>query len=104
MDCQAFSDIPYAVTHSPTHVRLRAWGEFHCDSASTLAVQVCAVNFLSGLGPKPFWCTYSRIKVTAGGKVFVRTRPHDCALGHRYRSYVRIVGHPWDRGPYAFCR
>ena len=103
-DCRAFGDIPYVVTHSPTHVRMLAWGEFHCTSAGTLSVQVCAARVPAGLDPKPIWCTYSRIEVAAGHKVFVRTRAHACAQTARYVSYVRILGHPWDRGPAGICR
>jgi hypothetical protein len=42
--------------------------------------------------------------VAAGGKTFARTRPHACARGTRYFSYVRILGQPWDLGAFTICR
>jgi hypothetical protein len=104
LDCRAFADMPYVVTHSPTHPRMRAWAEFHCASASALAVHACAARLPYAVDPKPIWCGYSRVKVAAGGKAFARTLPHDCVPGARSMSYVRIVGHAWDQGPYAICR
>jgi hypothetical protein len=104
LDCRVFADMPYVVAHSPTHPRMRAWAEFHCASASALAVQACAARLPYEVDPKPIWCGYSRLRVAAGGKAFARTLPHDCVPGARYMSYARIIGHGWDQGPYTVCR
>jgi hypothetical protein len=104
LTCQAFADFPMPATRVPASPRFVARGEFHCSSASTLAVQVCAIRFLPGRpASRPIWCRYSIVKVRRHGKTFVRTSPHDCVPGYRYVSYVRILGHSWDRGPWQRC-
>jgi hypothetical protein len=73
-------------------------------TASTLSVQVCAARLPYDVEPKAIWCAYSRVKIAAHGKTFVRTGPHGCTPGVGYFSYVRILGYEWDRGPFTICR
>ena len=103
-DCRAFGDIPRAIVPSPPS--MLAWGEFHCASARTIAVQVCAARLDGPVTPqlRPIWCRYARVHVAAGGRAFVRTRAHACTPGYDYVSYVRIVGYAWEQGGWRRCR
>ncbi len=104
-DCRAFADMPHAV--APVPPNLLAWGEFHCASSRTIAVQVCAARLdPGGVTPQlePIWCAYARVHVAAGGRTFARTRVHRCTPGYDYISYVRIIGYAWEQGPWRRCR
>jgi hypothetical protein len=103
-DCRAFGDLPRPAAAAPAN--LVAAGEFHCASARTIAVQVCAARLDGAVTPQlqPIWCRYTRVHVTAGGKAFVRTRAHACMQGYDYISYVRIVGYAWEEGGWRRCR
>lgn len=105
--CRAYGDGPRSAGPNGAIARLSIAGEFHCTAARSLAVEVCAARLDPGgytAVLAPIWCIHRIVNVAAGGKTFVRTPAHACTVGRNYISYVRILGAPWDIGPFSRCR
>jgi hypothetical protein len=105
--CHGFADMPRPIDLHSTLPRLYVWGEFHCTTPASLAVQVCGIHYTPAgeiLDEKVVWCIYRIVKVKAGVTAFVRTPIHNCTPGKEYVSYIRIIGQPWARGPWMLCR
>jgi hypothetical protein len=104
--CDMLANIPRPISLSSTEAKLYAWGQLECASASSVAVEVCAVRFTptgTMLDTKVVWCVHKLVQARSG-TTLVRTPVHACAPGKAYRSTVRIVGRPWDHGPFKLCR
>ena len=88
---------PSATSHAPSCRRRRAllaWGEFHCASARTIAVQVCAARLDAPVTPqlRPIWCLRPRPRGRRrqGVRAHARACLHAGLRLHQLRAHRRL--------------